>query len=72
MKAQNNNIRKNGSGYTDETAYKAIESVTKHASDRNKEIHQVITLIKNMANQFDLEIANRIYIKDLKTGKVHK
>lgn len=72
MKAQNNNTRKNGSGYTDNTAYEAIQSVTKHADSRSKEIHQVITLIKNMANKFDLEIANRIYIKDNRTGKVHK
>ncbi len=72
MKAENNNIRKNGSGYVDTTACEAIKSATKHAKGRNEEIYQAITLVKNLLNTFGLEAVNRIHIKDRKTGKIYK
>lgn len=72
MKAENNNIMKNGSGYTDTTACEAIKSTLKHAKGRNDEIYQAITLVKNLLNTMGLESVNRIHIKDKKTGKIYK
>lgn len=68
----NNNLRKNGSGYTDNTAYEAIKSATKHVKTRNEEVHQVISLMKNLAETFDLKVENRIILKDTKTGQKFK
>ena len=72
MKGKNNNPRKNDSGYTDNTAYEAIKSVTRHSKDRSDEIHQAIVLVKNMLKKFDLVVINRMEIKDKKTGKIYK
>lgn len=71
-KQQKNDLKKNGSGCYDLTAYEAIKSATKHAQSRDEEIHQAITLTKNLLKKFDLVAINRIAIKDKRTGRVYK
>ena len=65
-------LKQNGSGCADPTAYEAIKSVTKHAKGRNDEVHQAITLVKNLLKKFDLVVITRIEIKDKRTGKIYR
>jgi len=67
-----NNLKKNGSGCNDPTAFEAIKSVTKYTKNRDQEVKEAITLVKKMFKKFDMEVINRMYIKDKKTGKRYK
>lgn len=64
---------KNGSGYYDPTATKAIEKETrKETKARNKEVHDTIQEIKNLLEDRDMELVERIVIKDKRTNKKYK
>lgn len=57
----------NGSGYYDPTAKKVIENESK----RNKQVHDTILEIKNILKDRDLELVDRIKIKDKRTKKTY-
>lgn len=59
-------IRKNGSGYYDPTAHKAIKNV----SEKEKEIKKVIKTLQSVAHLAGYNIEGRITLIDNKTGKV--
>ena len=61
--------RRNGSGYMDMTAFKAIENVEREAEseERFKKLLNTIFYICELAG---FHIEGRIVIKDKKTGKV--
>lgn len=59
-------LRKNQSGYSDPTAYKAIMNADKELDRLNKVIH-TIRCICELAG-FQME--ERIVLKDKKTGKI--
>lgn len=64
--ANENDIRKNGSGYIDPTAYKAIKNL-----ERDQERFQkLLDTIFNICELSGFHIEERIVIKDMKTGKV--
>lgn len=58
----------NQSGVYDPTAWAAI----KNESKRNKEVHDIINLIKNILNDRDLILVERMIIKDKQTKKIYK
>lgn len=60
-----NNTYKNGEGYPDHTAGKAIKNADK-TPDR---IMDVINLMKHCASVAGLEVVGRIVLKDRTTGK---
>lgn len=60
-----NNTYKNGEGYSDLTAGKAIKNADK-TPDR---IMDVINLMKHCASVAGLEVVGRIVLKDRTTGK---
>lgn len=61
---------KNGSGYYDPTAAKTIEKISKEEDKaRSKEVHDTIQQIKNILQDKDLELLERIKLKDARTGK---
>lgn len=64
---------KNGEGYHDPTSGKAIDTIErktkKKATARDKVVTNVIESIKAMLNAFDLELIERVKIKDRKTNK---
>lgn len=63
----------NGSGYYDPTATKTIEKETrKEIKARNKEVHDTIQEIKNLLEDRDMELVERIVIKDKRTNKKYK
>lgn len=63
-----NDLRRNGSGYVDPTAYEAIKSVD-NAEKRVKKLMRVIFAMCDLAG-FHLE--ERIVLRDKRTGEVYK
>ena len=62
----------NGSGYYDPTAKQTIQTIQKENRARNKEVHDTIREIKNLLEERDLKLINRIQLKDIETGKLYK
>lgn len=62
----------NGSGYYDPTAKRTIQTIEKENKARNKEVHDTIREIKNLLEERDLKLINRIQLKDIETGKLYK
>ena len=66
-------LRKNGEGYSDPTAYEAIKKVDVEldkARDDEDRFHKLLNMIFNMCELADFHIEERIIIKDKRTGKV--
>lgn len=55
----------NASGYYDPTAKEAIDNESK----RNKQVHDTIQEIKNILKDRNLELLERIKIRDIETKK---
>lgn len=72
--ADNNDIRKNGSGYFDPTAYEAIRNCEKpKKSNKSKELLQFERLLDTIFNICELSgyhLESRIVVTDKKTGRV--
>lgn len=64
--ANDNDIRKNGSGYYDPTAYQAIRNID--ADDER--FHKLLDTIFAICELSDFHIEERIVIKDKRTGKI--
>ena len=60
-----NDINKNGSGYTDPTAAQAIKNI----SEREKKVYKLIKTIKAIAELAGYEIEERIVLRDKATGE---
>lgn len=61
-------IRKNGSGYYDPTAYHAIRNVDSH--EDSERFYKVLDTIFNICELSDFHVEGRIVLKDKRTGKV--
>lgn len=67
--SREDDIKKNGSGYSDPTAYKAIKKVEeeKVADER---FHKLLDTIFMICELSGFHIEERLVVKDRKTGKV--
>lgn len=68
-------IKENGSGYRDPTAYKAIKNVIKDEKffmhvDETERFNKFLNIIFSAADLAGFRIENRLVIKDKKTGKI--
>lgn len=65
---KSDDMRRNGSGYSDPTAYEAYKNI------RNKdyEAHKVIKTLQNVAHLAGFEIVGRVTIRDVRTGETYK
>lgn len=61
------NLKKNGSGYTDPTAYKAIINVEAEEQDR---YDRVMDKIEAICNKEGFEIIDQIVLRHKKSGRV--
>lgn len=66
MQKRDQDIRRNGSGYFDPTAYKAI----KHVDSEQRRFHKLLNAIFTLCELSDFRIEERIILKDKQTGKV--
>lgn len=68
-----NDIRKNGSGCVDPTAYKAIKNVMKEGkmkSSSDQRFEDLLKTIFTICELSDFHIEERIVVKDKRTGKI--
>lgn len=63
-------IRKNGSGYSDPTAYEAIKKVSRQELEESDRFHDLLDTLFYITELAGFEIEGRIVLKDTKTGKV--
>lgn len=63
-------LSRNGSGYADPTAYKAIRNVTKESRERLA--GKVVKTLQNVAHLAGFEIVGRITLRDVQSGKDYK
>lgn len=64
--ANENDMKRNGSGYVDSTAYKAIKNL-----ERDQERFQkLLDTIFNICELSGFHIEERIIVKDMRTGKI--
>lgn len=66
IKMIDNNLRKNASGYSDPTAYKAITS----ADTDDERFHKLLNTIFTICELSGFHLEERIVLKDTQTGKV--
>ena len=59
-------LKRNGSGYYDPTAYKAMKNITKE----EKKVLKVIKTLQSVAHLAGFEIEGRIVLRDKETGEV--
>ena len=62
----------NHEAYPDPTPYHAIKSLEKEESEINKQIHNLMHIIKAITDLTDFEIVGRIELKHKKSGKIYK
>ena len=68
-----NDIRRNGSGYVDPTACKAIRNVMKEEkkkSSSDQRFEDFLITIFTICELSDFHIEGRIIVKDKRTGKI--
>lgn len=59
-------LRKNGSGYSDPTAYKAIKKV----DDDDERFHKLLNTIFTICELAGFRVEGRIVLQDKETGRV--
>ena len=61
----NKDLRKNGSGYVDDTAYNAIRNI-----EGEKRFFKLLDVIYDVCRLAGFEVEEHIVLKDKRTGKV--
>ena len=61
-------LRKNASGYSDPTAYKAI----RNSEEDDEKFKKVLHTIFNVCELSNFKIEGRIVLKDEETGKIYR
>ena len=64
--AKDGDIRKNGSGYYDPTAYKAIKNI----DEESERFHKLLDTIFNICELSGFHLEDRIVVRDKETGRV--
>lgn len=62
----------NSEGYSDPTAFEALQKVIKEESELEKKVNFVIKILKFIIHESGFELISRIEIRDTKTGRVFK
>lgn len=68
----NKDLRRNGSGCPDPTAYEAIKRVDAEMALEFERHHKLIGCILRICELSGFAVEERIVVKDLRTGKVWK
>lgn len=68
--SRDNDIKRNGSGYSDPTAYEAIKKVDTAYLNESDRFHNLLDTLFYITELAGFEIEGRIVLKDLATGKV--
>ena len=75
-KIKDKELRENGSGYSDPTAYTAICKVTNECKlrlrNRNKDVSDMMSIIKRILDIMDFRLEGRLVLVDKQTGIKYK
>lgn len=71
MSSKDSELRKNGSGYYDPTAYEAIKKTDIHDDD-DERFHKVLGTIFNVCEISGFKLEGRIVLIDKRNGRVWK
>lgn len=63
---------KNSEGYSDPTATAAIGQVSREQSDTDRRVNEVIKVLKYIIRMSGFELAGRICLIDIKTGREYR
>lgn len=63
---------RNGEGYRDPTAWKAVGTVSKEEKKKDKEVTSLIIMLKQIISLAGFELVGRIALKDKETGKEYR
>lgn len=63
-------LRRNGSGCPDPTAYKAIKKVDRSSDEESERFRELLDVIFTVCELSDFHIEERIVVKDKRTGRV--
>lgn len=66
------NPKLNGEGYTDLTAYLGTKNIIKEETEMEKQVHDLVHVIKYIVNLAGFEVVGRIHFKHKKTKKEFK
>lgn len=69
MGKRNDDLKKNGSGYYDPTAYKAIKKLN---NDEEERFYKLLDAIYDICELSGFHIEEHIVLKDKRTGRVWK
>lgn len=64
-----NDMKRNGSGYPDPTAYKAIKNI-EAANDSKARFSKLLNAVFAMCDAYGFHLEEHIIVKDKKTGKI--
>lgn len=69
----NNDLRKNGSGCSDPTAFAAIVKITRDGKmkprNRGKDVNDMMSIIKRILDIMDFRLEGRLILIDKQTGR---
>lgn len=71
MASKENDIKRNGSGYFDPTAYHAIKNADKPDPDDIR-FRKLLETIFNVCELADFHLEGRITVRDKRTGKIRR
>lgn len=63
------NLKRNGEGYSDPTAYRAIKNVD-DANNANARFHKLLEIIFDACELAGFHLEGRITVRDRRTGKI--
>ena len=62
-------MRKNREGYNDPTAYAALLKIHKEEIEQQRQVSELINVLKYIIDKSGFELAARIELRDKRTGK---
>lgn len=65
-------IRKNAEGYSDPTAYTAMDKILREEKERERRVSTVIGLIKSIVDLAGFDLLTRIELRDRKSGREYR
>ena len=65
-------IRRNKEGYNDPTAYAALLKIRKEELEQQRQVSELIHVLKYIIDKSGFTLAARIELRDKKTGKEYR
>lgn len=66
------NPYQNAEGYSDPTAFYGMKNIVKEDQEIEKKVHDLVHLIRDLADFVGFEVVGRIHLKHKKTGREYK